>query len=111
MILKILKGLFSFRGRLSLGKFLLCELILIPLGIIVVLPSCGEAIATQNFNPISFVFLVLYAWIFRALFVRRLHDLGRSGTLFKGPGREFGDFFAAHFKKGQSCKNQYDLDQ
>lgn len=110
-MLRFFKGLFSFKGRVSRGIFWLYHVLLIPIGLLGVI-LFGHSVSV--YREISFtgvILFVLFGWIYRSLFVRRLHDLGRSGTIFKNPFREQKDAFDAYFKKGQPFKNQYDIDQ
>lgn len=124
MILKILKSLFSFRGRISRGKFIICFF-----GLIFISLFFAGMMLDENYNLdtvfrdfirreslfdwykehfvfLTFLFIVLIIEL--SLIVRRLHDLGRSGwTLinpFKNPLRELDIFF----KSGDSNQNQYD---
>lgn len=115
-MLRFFKGLFSFKGRISRGTFWLYHLALLPVGIVgfvgfVGLASLSGSYSNGGFGFAGIVFLFVFGWIFRSLFVRRLHDLGRSGTIFKNPFREQKDMFDAYFKRGQPFKNQYDVDQ
>lgn len=124
MILKILKGFFSFKGRISRGKF-----IIFFFGLLLVSSFFAELMLDENYNLdtvfrdffrreslfdwykehfaiLTYLFIVIVIEL--SFIVRRLHDLGRSGwTLinpFKNPLRELDIFF----KAGEPLENQYD---
>lgn len=124
MFLRILGGIFSFRGRISQGKFILSffGLLFVSSFLLVMITDEDWTLDKvlrdyfrhkslfdwykEHFVFLTFLFIVLIIEL--SLIVRRLHDLGRSGwTLinpFKNPLRELDIFF----KSGDLNQNQYD---